>query len=59
MDCFLWDYVEDRAYEPPLKHQVYEVVTSDEQETLRKDRDEFLYCLDFVRITNEVHTEYL
>ena len=63
---FLWGYVKDRVFVPPLvrdldelKNRISAPVASVENDTLQKVCDEFSYCLDDVRAAGGGHREHL
>jgi len=65
-DFFLWRYVKERVYVPPLPADLDEltkritaVVKSVTEDTLRSVWDEFSYRVDVVRAAGGGHTEHL
>jgi hypothetical protein len=63
---FRWGCLKDRVYVRPLprdityfKTRTVEAIQSTDRETLSKARDELLYCLNVVRVTNGAHIEHL
>jgi len=65
-DFFLWDYVKDQVYVPPLPASIPELkvrirtaiktTTADRLQTVWNGLD---YCVDFCRITKGAHIEDL
>jgi len=61
-DFFLWGYVKDQVYVPPLPASIPElkVLIRTAIETIIADmRNELDYRVDVCRITNGAHTEHL
>jgi len=65
-DFFLWHYVKDQVYVPPLSARIreqkvrirtaIETITADMLQTFWNELD---YCVDVCRITKGAHTEHL
>ena len=65
-DFFLWGYVKDQVYVPPLPASIpelkvgirtaIETITADMLQTVSNELD---YRVDVCRITKDVHIEYL
>ena len=65
-DFFLWEYVKERVYVPPLPADLDELpnritaaVKSVTEDTLRRVWDEFSYRVDVVRAAGGGHIEHL
>jgi len=65
-DFFLWGYVKERVYVPPLPADLDEptnrntaAVNSVTEDTLRRVWDEFSYRVDVVRAAGGRHIEHL
>ena len=65
-DFFLWGYVKERVFVPPLthdlnepKHRISAAVASIEEDTLHKVWNEFGYRLDVIRAAGGGHIEHL
>jgi len=65
-DFFLWGYVKERVYVPPLTADLDELtnritaaVKSLTEDTLRRVWDEFSYRVDIVRAAGGGHVEHL
>jgi len=65
-DFFLWGYVKERVYVPPLPADLDELtnritasVRSVTEDTLRRVWDEFSYRVDVVRAAGGGHIEHL
>jgi len=61
-DFFLWDYVKDQVYVPPIPASIPElrVRIRTAIETITADmRNELDYCVDVCRITKGAHIEYM
>ena len=65
-DYFLWGYVKERVYVPPLPTDLDELtnritagIKSVTDDTLRRVWDEFSYRVDVVRAAGEGHIEHL
>jgi len=65
-DFFLWRYVEERVYVPPLPadldeltNRIMAAVKSWTEDTLRHVWDEFSYRVDVVRAAGGGHIEHL
>ena len=65
-DFFLWGYVKERVYVPPLPADLDELtnrnmaaVKSVTEDTLRRVWDEFSYRVDVVRAAGKGHIEHL
>ena len=65
-DFFLWGYVKERVYVPPLPDDLDELtnritaaVNSVTEDTLRRVWDELSYRVDVVRAAVGGHTEHL
>jgi len=65
-DFFLWGYVKERVYVPPLPADLDELtnritaaVNSVTEDTLRRIWDKFIYCIDVVRAAGGRHIEHL
>ena len=65
-DFFLWGYVKERVYVPPLPADLVELtnritaaVKSMTEDTLRRIWDEFSYRVDVVRAAGGGHIEHL
>jgi len=65
-DFFLWGYVNERVYVPPLPADLDELtnrittaVKSVTEDTLRRVWDEFSYRVDVFRAAGGGHTEHL
>ncbi|PNF30892.1 hypothetical protein B7P43_G06172 [Cryptotermes secundus] len=65
-DFFLWGYVKDHVYVPPLptnlndlKHRITTAINSVHHDMLICAWEEFSYCSDVARAAGGGHTEYL
>ena len=65
-DFFLWSYIKDRVYVPPLpcdlkqlKERIKHAVASIDSEMLQKVWREFDYRIDVCRVTKGAHIEHL
>jgi hypothetical protein len=65
-DFFLWGYVKERVYVPPLptdldelRNRITAAVNSVTEDTLRCVWDEFSYRVDVVRAAGGGHIEHL
>ena len=65
-DFFLWGYVKERVYVPPLTADLDELtniitaaVNSVTEDTLRRVWDELSYCVDVVHAAGGGHIEHL
>jgi hypothetical protein len=61
-DLFVWGYVKERVYVPPLPADLYEftnTITAVTKDTLRRVWDEFSYRVYVVCAAGEGHTEHL
>jgi hypothetical protein len=65
-DFFLWGYVKERGYVPPLpadldalRNRITAAVNSVTEDTLRRVWDEFSYLVDVVRAAGGGHIEHL
>jgi len=65
-DFFLWRYIKERVYVPPLptdldelKKRITAAVKSVTEDTLRRVWDEFSYRVDDVRAAGRGHIEHL
>ena len=65
-DFFLWGYVKDKLYTPPLlanfdgmKDRITAAINTVDRDMLRRIRDELSYRLDVVRAAGGGHIEHL
>jgi hypothetical protein len=64
-DFFLWGYIKDRVYVPPLpvslnelKQHITIAVASVDEDMLRSVWTELDYCIDICSVTNSSHMEH-
>ena len=65
-DFFLWDFVKDRVFVPPLprdlmelREQIREAFAAVTRDLLMRVWTEMDYCLDICRVTKGAHIESL
>jgi len=60
-DFFLWGYVKDQVYVPPLPASIPELKVRIRTaiETITADMEELDYCVDVCRITKGTYIEHL
>ena len=66
LDFFLWGYVKDLVYKPPLpqtipdlRARIIAAIKTDDHRTLQRTWAEIDYRLDVCRVTNGAHIEHL
>ena len=65
-DFFLWGYIKDRVFIPPLPVRLNELIQRITTAVVSVDKDmprsiwtELDYCIDICRVTKGSHTEHL
>ena len=65
-DFFLWGYIKDRVYVPPmprdllqLRHRIVEAVAAIDRQMLQRVSQEINYRIDICRVTKGAHIEHL
>ena len=65
-DLFLWGYIKDRAYVPPmprdllqLRQRIVEAVVAVDRQMLQRVLQELDYRIDICRVTKGAHIEHL